>query len=46
MGSTHMLDFFAYLSGRYAVRKEVYAGANGPVNLEVYYDPAHHLQHR
>ena len=41
MGSTHILDFFAYLSGRYTVRKEVYSGPNGPVNLEVYYDPAH-----
>ncbi len=41
MGSTHILDFYAYLSGRYAVRKEVYSGPSGPVNLEVYYDPAH-----
>ena len=41
MGSTHIADFFAYLSARYAVRKEVYSGPNGPVNLEVYYDPAH-----
>ncbi len=41
MGSIHIADFFAYLSGRYAVRKEVYSGPNGPVNLEVYYDPAH-----
>jgi hypothetical protein len=41
MGSTHILDFFAYLSGRYTVRKEQYAGLNGPVSLEVYYDPAH-----
>jgi ABC-type transport system involved in multi-copper enzyme maturation permease subunit len=41
MGATHTLDFFAYLSGKYATRKEVYSGANGPVNLEVYYDPAH-----
>jgi ABC-2 type transport system permease protein len=41
MGSTHTLDFFAYLSGRYATRKEEYHGVNGPVNLEVYYDPAH-----
>ena len=23
------------------MRKEVYSGPNGPVNLEVYYDPAH-----
>lgn len=41
MGSTHILDFFAYLSARYATRTEVYHGPNGPVNLEVYYDPAH-----
>ena len=41
MGSTHILDFFSYISGRYATRKEVYSGPNGPVNLEVYYDPAH-----
>jgi len=42
MGSTHILDFFAYLSARYSVEKDVYVGAEGPVNLEVYYDPAHH----
>ena len=41
MGSTHVLDFYAYLSGDYAVRKEVYPGAGGPVSLEVYYDPDH-----
>ncbi len=41
MGSTHILDFFAYMSARYAVRKEQYAGASGPISLEVYYDPAH-----
>ena len=41
MGSTHIADFFAYLSARYKTRKEVYSGPNGPVNLEVYYDPAH-----
>src|SRR5258708_5614246 len=41
MGSTHILDFYAYLSARYAVRKEGYAGPGGSVNLEVYYDPAH-----
>ncbi len=41
MGSTHIQDFFAYLSGRYAVRKQVHSGPGGPVNLEVYYDPAH-----
>lgn len=41
MGDVHTADFFAYLSGRYKVRREVYAGVAGPINLEVYYDPAH-----
>jgi ABC-2 type transport system permease protein len=41
MGSTHILDFFAYMSGRYQTRKETYHGPNGDVALEVYYDPAH-----
>jgi ABC-2 type transport system permease protein len=41
MGSTHIQNFHAYLSARYAVRKDVYAGASGPVNLEVYYYPTH-----
>ncbi len=41
MGSTHILDFFAYLSAGYQVRKETYHGPNGDVALEVYYDPAH-----
>ena len=43
MGTQHILNFYAYLSGKYAVRKEVYKNATGvdPVNLEVYYDPAH-----
>ena len=41
MGSTHILDFYAYLSARYATRRATYEGPGGPVNLEVYYDPAH-----
>jgi ABC-2 type transport system permease protein len=41
MGSTHILDFFSYISARYDVRKEIYHGSNGDVALEVYYDPAH-----
>jgi ABC-2 type transport system permease protein len=41
MGGTHVLDFFAYMSGRYAVRKQAYDGVDGPISLEVYYDPAH-----
>ena len=39
MGSTHILDFFAYISARYQTkRKEIYHGTNGDVSLEVYYD--------
>ena len=41
MGSTHILDFFSYISARYQSRKEMYHGLNGDVVLEVYYDPAH-----
>lgn len=41
MGSTHILDFFSYISARYDVKKETYHGPNGDVALEVYYDPAH-----
>jgi ABC-2 type transport system permease protein len=41
MGSTHILDFFAYISACYQVRMETYHGTNGDVALEVYYDPAH-----
>ena len=41
MGSTHILDFFSYISARYQSRKEMYHGPNGDVALEVYYDPAH-----
>jgi hypothetical protein len=41
MGSTHVLDFFAYLSARYQIRKETYHGRSGDVALEIYYDPHH-----
>jgi len=41
MGGTHIQNFYAYLSARFTTRKETYSGPNGPVNLEVYYDPAH-----
>ncbi len=37
MGRTPILDFYAYLSARYATRREQYKG----VNLEVYYIPGH-----
>jgi ABC-2 type transport system permease protein len=41
LGSTHILDFFSYISARYEVKKDTYHGPNGDVALEVYYDPAH-----
>jgi len=41
MGSTHILDFFSYISANYQTRKETYHGPNGDVALEVDYDPAH-----
>jgi hypothetical protein len=41
MGSTHILDFFSYISARYQSKKEIYHGPDGDVALEVYYDPAH-----
>lgn len=37
MGPTHILDFFAYISARYNVRREQYKGTS----LEVYYNPGH-----
>ncbi len=37
MGSTHILDFASWISGRYAVAREQYKG----INIEVYHDPAH-----
>jgi len=41
MGSTHILDFFSYISARYQSKKEIYHSPDGDVALEVYYDPAH-----
>jgi ABC-2 type transport system permease protein len=37
MESTHIQDFFAYLSARYSVKRDQYKGTN----LEVYYTPGH-----
>jgi ABC-2 type transport system permease protein len=37
MGDVKIADFFAYVSGRFAVKKENYKG----VNIEVYYEPKH-----
>ncbi|WP_236657357.1 ABC transporter permease/M1 family aminopeptidase [Acidisarcina polymorpha] len=41
MGNVRMLDFFAYVSGRYAVKRDSFPGAEGKINIEVYSAPAH-----
>ncbi len=41
MGSTHIQNFFAYVSARYQTRKEAYHAPGSDVALEVYFDPAH-----
>ena len=41
MGDVKILDFFAYVSGSYNVRREVYSGVAGPINIEVYSAPSH-----
>ncbi|MBW4038300.1 MAG: hypothetical protein HIU91_05365 [Acidobacteria bacterium] len=41
MGDVKTLDFFSYVSARYDVKKVVYQGVSGPINIEVYYDPHH-----
>ncbi len=41
MGQVHVADFFNFVSARYDVKREVYQGADGPINIEVYHIPAH-----
>ena len=41
MGAVKTLDFFAYVSGRYNVKREVYQGVENPIAVEVYYSPGH-----
>ena len=41
MGDVKILDFFAYVSARYNVKREVYQGVNNPINIEVYSDSHH-----
>ena len=41
MGDVKTLNFYAYVSGRYNVKRDTYDGANGKVNIEVYSAPAH-----
>ncbi len=41
MGDVKMANFFAYVSARYDVKRDVYQGVNGPINIEVYSDSHH-----
>src|ERR1700761_5160140 len=41
MGGVKILNFYAYVSGRYQLTREIYDGAEGNVNIEIYSDPAH-----
>jgi ABC-2 type transport system permease protein len=41
MGDVKTLDFFAFLSARYDVTKEVYQGKENPISIEVYHIPQH-----
>jgi ABC-2 type transport system permease protein len=41
MGEVKTLDFFNFVSARYDVKRVVYPGVAGPVNIEVYHIPAH-----
>ncbi len=41
MGDVHTLDFFAFISARYDVKREMYPGAANPIAIEVYHIPTH-----
>jgi hypothetical protein len=41
MGDVKIANFFAYVSARYDVKRDVYQGVNGPINIEVYSDSHH-----
>ena len=41
MGDIKTLDFYAFISARYDVKREVYQGAVNPVAIEVYHITAH-----
>jgi ABC-2 type transport system permease protein len=41
MGDVKMANFFAYVSARYNIKRDVYQGVNGPINIEVYSDSHH-----
>jgi ABC-2 type transport system permease protein len=41
MGSVKTADFFAYVSARYDVKREMYQGIANPIAIEVYHTAAH-----
>ena len=41
MGDVKTLDFYAYISARYDVKREMYQGVDNPIAIEVYHIPAH-----
>jgi ABC-2 type transport system permease protein len=41
MGDIKTLDFFAYVSARYEVTRQIYPGVANPIAIEVYHTPAH-----
>ena len=41
MGNVKTLDFYAYVSARYNVKRELYQGAVNPIAIEVYHSAAH-----
>ena len=41
MGDVKTLDFYAFISARYDVKREIYQGAANPIAIEVCHIPAH-----
>lgn len=41
MGDVKTLDFYAFVSARYDVKREMYQGMNNPISIEVYHIPMH-----
>jgi ABC-2 type transport system permease protein len=41
MGEKKIVNFYAFVSGRYAVKRDTWFGPQGDVKIEVYYHPQH-----
>jgi ABC-2 type transport system permease protein len=41
MGDVKTLDFYAFISARYDVKRDMYQGIDNPIAIEVYHIPAH-----